>query len=110
MSKSNFKQSKVSRLKINVQYNYYIYSCIFFGLCRYYYPNVRDQLVAKSILPLSKLCALVTMQRQHPSEAEMFSLPLFPRTDSSTGHQSKTSGMRARSCTHRVIYIIIVVC
>ncbi|XP_029699383.1 C2 domain-containing protein 3 isoform X2 [Takifugu rubripes] len=61
--------------------------------CRYYYPNVRDQLVAKSILPLSKLCALVTMQRQHPSEAEMFSLPLFPRTDSSMGHQSKPSGL-----------------
>lgn len=49
--------------------------------------------MAKSMLPLSKLCALVTMQRQHPSEAEMFSLPLFPRTDSPTGHQSKPSGM-----------------
>lgn len=49
--------------------------------------------MAKSILPLSKLCALVTMQRQHPSEAEMFSLPLFLRTDFLTGNQSMPSGM-----------------
>uniref|UniRef100_A0A3B5A3F2 C2 domain containing 3 centriole elongation regulator n=1 Tax=Stegastes partitus TaxID=144197 RepID=A0A3B5A3F2_9TELE len=49
--------------------------------CRYYYPNVRDQLVARGMLPLSKLCAMVTMQRQHPDEAQMFSLPLIPRTD-----------------------------
>lgn len=68
-------------------------SNVFVCVCRYYYPNVRDQLVAKSILPLSKLCALVTMQRQHPSKGEMLSLPLFPRTDSPTGHQIKPSGM-----------------
>uniref|UniRef100_A0A8D2ZTY0 C2 domain containing 3 centriole elongation regulator n=1 Tax=Scophthalmus maximus TaxID=52904 RepID=A0A8D2ZTY0_SCOMX len=60
--------------------------------CRYYYPNVRDQLVAKGLLPLSKLCAMVTMQRQHPNEAQMFSLPLVPRTDSPTGHQPQPSG------------------
>lgn len=61
--------------------------------CRYYYPNVRDQLVAKGMLPLSKLCAMVTMQRQHPDEAQMFSLPLIPRTDSPTGHQPQPSGL-----------------
>uniref|UniRef100_UPI0037E96D9D C2 domain-containing protein 3 n=1 Tax=Semicossyphus pulcher TaxID=241346 RepID=UPI0037E96D9D len=61
--------------------------------CRYYYPNVRDQLVAKGLLPLSKLCAMVTMQRQHPDEAQMFSLPLIPRTDSPTGHQPQPSGL-----------------
>lgn len=61
--------------------------------CRYYYPNVRDQLVAKGMLPLSKLCAMVTMQRQHPNEAQMFSLPLIPRTDSPTGHQPQPSGL-----------------
>uniref|UniRef100_A0A8D0CU45 C2 domain containing 3 centriole elongation regulator n=1 Tax=Sander lucioperca TaxID=283035 RepID=A0A8D0CU45_SANLU len=61
--------------------------------CRYYYPNVRDQLVAKGMLPLSKLCAMVTMQRQHPNKAQMFSLPLIPRTDSPTGHQPQPSGL-----------------
>ncbi|XP_070685639.1 C2 domain-containing protein 3 [Pempheris klunzingeri] len=61
--------------------------------CRYYYPNVRDQLVAKGMLPLSKLCAMVTMQRQHPNEAQMFSLPLIPRMDSPTGHQPQPSGL-----------------
>ncbi|CAG08978.1 unnamed protein product, partial [Tetraodon nigroviridis] len=71
---------------------------------RYYYPNVRDQLVAKSILPLSKLCALVTMQRQHPSEAEMFSLPLFPRADSTTGHQSKPSGTHKHTHPQSNVY------
>lgn len=61
--------------------------------CRYYYPNVRDQLVAKGMLPLSKLCAMVTMQRQHPNEAQMFSLPLIPRTDSPTGLPPQPSGL-----------------
>ncbi|XP_034460102.1 C2 domain-containing protein 3 isoform X1 [Hippoglossus hippoglossus] len=61
--------------------------------CRYYYPNVRDQLVAKGLLPLSKLCAMVTMQRQQPNEAHMFSLPLIPRTDNPTGHQPQPSGL-----------------
>ncbi|XP_034404215.1 C2 domain-containing protein 3 isoform X2 [Cyclopterus lumpus] len=61
--------------------------------CRYYYPNVRDQLVAKGMLPLSKLCAMVTMQSQHPKEAQMFSLPLIPRTDSPTRHQPQPSGL-----------------
>ncbi|KAK7883077.1 hypothetical protein WMY93_029251 [Mugilogobius chulae] len=58
--------------------------------CRYYYPNVRDQLVAKGMLPLSKLCAMVTMQRLH-NEAQMFSLPLIPLTD--TDHQRQPSGL-----------------
>ncbi|KAF3847532.1 hypothetical protein F7725_020560 [Dissostichus mawsoni] len=61
--------------------------------CRYYYPNVRDQLVARGMLPLSKLCAMVTMQRQHPNEAQMFSLPLIPRTDSPTAHPPQPSGL-----------------
>ncbi|XP_076002075.1 C2 domain-containing protein 3 [Genypterus blacodes] len=50
--------------------------------CRYYYPNVRDQVVAKGMLPLSKLCAMVTMQREKVSEAQMFCLPLVPWTES----------------------------
>ncbi|XP_061733332.1 C2 domain-containing protein 3-like isoform X4 [Nerophis ophidion] len=61
--------------------------------CRYYYPNVRDQLVAKGILPLSKLCAIVTMQGQHGDEAQMFSLPLLPRADNNLMHQPQPSGL-----------------
>ncbi|XP_028656159.2 C2 domain-containing protein 3 isoform X1 [Erpetoichthys calabaricus] len=51
--------------------------------CRYYYPNVREQVVARGILPLSKLCAMVTMQRHQNSGAQNFSLPLTPKIDSS---------------------------
>ncbi|XP_049582446.1 C2 domain-containing protein 3 isoform X2 [Syngnathus scovelli] len=61
--------------------------------CRYYYPNVREQLVAKGILPLSKLCAMVTMQGQHPAEARMFSIPLLPTADDLAAHQPLPSGL-----------------
>ncbi|XP_066555458.1 C2 domain-containing protein 3 isoform X2 [Amia ocellicauda] len=61
--------------------------------CRYYYPNVRDQVVAKGVLPLSKLCAMVTMQRQEQTGAQVFSLPLVPRTDGAPGHQPQPSGL-----------------
>ncbi|XP_047248201.1 C2 domain-containing protein 3 isoform X1 [Girardinichthys multiradiatus] len=61
--------------------------------CRYYYPNVRDQLVARGLLPLSKLCAMATMQRQHSNEAQMFSLPLVPRTEGHSGFQPQPSGL-----------------
>uniref|UniRef100_A0A1A7WXY5 C2 calcium-dependent domain containing 3 n=1 Tax=Iconisemion striatum TaxID=60296 RepID=A0A1A7WXY5_9TELE len=62
--------------------------------CRYYYPNVRDQLVARGLLPLSKLCAMATMQRsQHPNEAQIFSLPLIPRAEGPTGFQPQPSGL-----------------
>ncbi|XP_061683226.1 C2 domain-containing protein 3 isoform X2 [Syngnathoides biaculeatus] len=61
--------------------------------CRYYYPNVRDQLVAKGILPLSKLCAMVTLQGRHPDEAQMFSLPLLPKVDGLATPQPHPSGL-----------------
>ncbi|KAK6486427.1 C2 domain-containing protein 3-like [Huso huso] len=61
--------------------------------CRYYYPNVRDQVVARGILPLSKLCAMVTMQRQEHAGTHTFSLPLIPRTDSAEGHHPHPSGL-----------------
>ncbi|XP_048589193.1 C2 domain-containing protein 3 isoform X3 [Nematostella vectensis] len=43
---------------------------------RYYYPNIRDQLVAKGCLPVAKLCAMVTMQKQREPSVQAFSLPL----------------------------------
>ncbi|XP_069747923.1 C2 domain-containing protein 3 isoform X3 [Narcine bancroftii] len=48
--------------------------------CRYYYPNVRDQVVAKGVLPLSKLCGMVTMQHHKEVGVQTFSVPLVPRT------------------------------
>uniref|UniRef100_A0A3Q3A8A3 C2 domain containing 3 centriole elongation regulator n=1 Tax=Kryptolebias marmoratus TaxID=37003 RepID=A0A3Q3A8A3_KRYMA len=71
--------------------------------CRYYYPNVRDQLVARGLLPLSKLCAMATMQSQHPNEAQMFSLPLIPRTEGPTGFQPQPSGTYIHISTCNVI-------
>uniref|UniRef100_A0A8C4VN30 C2 domain containing 3 centriole elongation regulator n=1 Tax=Gopherus evgoodei TaxID=1825980 RepID=A0A8C4VN30_9SAUR len=51
--------------------------------CRYYYPNVRDQMVAKGTLPLSRLCAMVTMQHREEVGIQTFTLPLVPRTECS---------------------------
>ncbi|XP_041919143.1 C2 domain-containing protein 3 [Alosa sapidissima] len=60
--------------------------------CRYYYPNVRDQHVARGLLLLPKLCGLVTMQRQQQTEAQLISMPLIPRTEGNTTHQPAPSG------------------
>ncbi|XP_016432125.1 C2 domain-containing protein 3-like [Sinocyclocheilus rhinocerous] len=61
--------------------------------CRYYYPNVRDQLVARGLLPMSKLCAMVTMQKQGQTDAQLFSLPLVPRTDRPVDTQPQPPGL-----------------
>ncbi|XP_016160650.1 PREDICTED: C2 domain-containing protein 3 isoform X2 [Ficedula albicollis] len=61
--------------------------------CRYYYPNVRDQLVARGALPLSRLCAMVTLQRREEIGIQTFNLPLVPRTDSSGEFQLRSSGL-----------------
>ncbi|NWU74088.1 C2CD3 protein, partial [Onychorhynchus coronatus] len=61
--------------------------------CRYYYPNVRDQMVAKGTLPLSRLCAMVTMQHREEIGIQTFSLPLVPRTDSSEEFHPRSSGL-----------------
>ncbi|XP_061072728.1 C2 domain-containing protein 3 [Conger conger] len=61
--------------------------------CRYYYPNVRDQLVAKGLLPLSKLCAMVTMQTHEQTGPQVFSLPLLPQTEILAGHHPQPSGL-----------------
>ncbi|NWV67862.1 C2CD3 protein, partial [Malurus elegans] len=61
--------------------------------CRYYYPNVRDQLVARGALPLSRLCAMVTMQHREEIGIQTFNLPLVPRTDSSEEFHPHSSGL-----------------
>lgn len=61
-------------------------------LPRYYYPNVRDQMVAKGTLPLSRLCAMVTMQHREQIGIQTFNLPLVPRTDSSEEFHLRSSG------------------
>ncbi|NXW77049.1 C2CD3 protein, partial [Hirundo rustica] len=61
--------------------------------CRYYYPNVRDQLVAKGALPLSRLCAMVTLQHREEIGMQTFNLPLVPRTDSSEELHLRSSGL-----------------
>ncbi|NXP07875.1 C2CD3 protein, partial [Thinocorus orbignyianus] len=60
--------------------------------CRYYYPNVRDQMVAKGTLPLSRLCAMVTMQHREEIGIQTFNLPLIPRNDSSQEFHLRSSG------------------
>uniref|UniRef100_A0A8B9LJA0 C2 domain-containing protein n=1 Tax=Astyanax mexicanus TaxID=7994 RepID=A0A8B9LJA0_ASTMX len=69
--------------------------------CRYYYPNVREQLVARGVLPMAKLCAMVTMQRQGQTEAQLFSLPLIPRTDRPSDVQPQPSGLLEVSVQYR---------
>uniref|UniRef100_A0A8C9F9F6 C2 domain-containing protein n=1 Tax=Pavo cristatus TaxID=9049 RepID=A0A8C9F9F6_PAVCR len=61
--------------------------------CRYYYPNVRDQLVAKGTLPLSRLCAMITMQHREEIGIQTFNLPLVPRTDSSEEFHLRSTGL-----------------
>ncbi|XP_071659726.1 C2 domain-containing protein 3 [Patagioenas fasciata] len=61
--------------------------------CRYYYPNVRDQLVAKGTLPLSRLCAMVTMQQREEIGIQTFNLPLVPRADSPEEFHLRSSGL-----------------
>ncbi|KAK7503764.1 hypothetical protein BaRGS_00004887, partial [Batillaria attramentaria] len=46
--------------------------------CRFYHPNVRDQVIARGMLPLAKLCAMVTMQKRGEPSVQSFSLPLTP--------------------------------
>ncbi|XP_077197308.1 C2 domain-containing protein 3 isoform X2 [Paroedura picta] len=67
--------------------------------CRYYYPNVRDQMIARGTLSLSRLCAMVTMQRRDALGIQTFSLPLIPRTEISGEPQS--SGLLDVSIKYR---------
>nr|XP_008121912.1 PREDICTED: C2 domain-containing protein 3-like [Anolis carolinensis] len=69
--------------------------------CRYYYPNVRDQMVARGTLPLSRLCALVTLQHRDAVGIQTFSLPLIPRTDTLGEHHPRSSGFLDVSIRYR---------
>ncbi|KAM4796190.1 C2 domain-containing protein 3 [Rhinophrynus dorsalis] len=69
--------------------------------CRYYYPNVRDQMVAKGVLPLSRLCAMVTMQHREEVGIQAFSLPLIPRSESPGEQYSQSSGLLNVNVTYR---------
>nr|XP_045001121.1 C2 domain-containing protein 3 isoform X2 [Jaculus jaculus] len=61
--------------------------------CRYYYPNVRDQMVAKGTLPLSRICAMVTRQQREDMGMENFNLPLTPRLENRNKLKSQSSGL-----------------
>ncbi|XP_052013552.1 C2 domain-containing protein 3 isoform X2 [Apodemus sylvaticus] len=69
--------------------------------CRYYYPNVRDQMVAKGTLPLSRICAMVTMQHREDVGMQNFNLPLTPRLENSKELKSQSSGFLDVSLRYR---------
>nr|XP_055212750.1 C2 domain-containing protein 3 isoform X3 [Gorilla gorilla gorilla] len=61
--------------------------------CRYYYPNVRDQKVAKGTLPLSRICAMVTTQHREDVGIQTFNLPLTPRIENRKELRNQSSGL-----------------
>ncbi|XP_070800210.1 C2 domain-containing protein 3 [Pituophis catenifer annectens] len=69
--------------------------------CRYYYPNVRDQMVARASLPLSRLCAMVTMQHRQEVGIQTFHLPVMPRISSSGELHPPSSGLFQVSVKYR---------
>lgn len=69
--------------------------------CRYYYPNVRDQMVAKGTLPLSRISAMVTMQHREDIGTQNFNLPLTPRLEPSKELKSQSSGFLDVSLRYR---------
>uniref|UniRef100_A0A8C3VQR9 C2 domain-containing protein 3 n=1 Tax=Catagonus wagneri TaxID=51154 RepID=A0A8C3VQR9_9CETA len=61
--------------------------------CRYYYPNVRDQMVARGTLPLSRICALVTTQHREDVGIQTFNLPLTSRLENKKELRNRSSGL-----------------
>ncbi|KAJ3590477.1 hypothetical protein NHX12_008428 [Muraenolepis orangiensis] len=55
--------------------------------------GVQFEVWCRGLLPLSKLCAMVTLQRQQPAEAQLFSLPLVRRGHGPADHQPQPSGL-----------------
>ncbi|XP_069825619.1 C2 domain-containing protein 3 isoform X2 [Dendropsophus ebraccatus] len=69
--------------------------------CRYYYPNVRDQLVARALLPLSRLCAMVTMHHREEVGIQAFCLPLTPVNETPADKHPPSSGLLNVNVTYR---------
>ncbi|KAG8544843.1 hypothetical protein GDO81_021738 [Engystomops pustulosus] len=69
--------------------------------CRYYYPNVRDQLVARALLPLSRLCAMVTMHHREGVGVQAFCLPLTPVSEATVDTSPPSSGLLNVNVTYR---------
>ncbi|XP_004683252.1 PREDICTED: C2 domain-containing protein 3 isoform X2 [Condylura cristata] len=61
--------------------------------CRYYYPDVRDQMVAKGTLPLSRICAMVTMEHREDTGIQTFNLPLTPKLENRRELRNQSSGL-----------------
>ncbi|XP_078196372.1 C2 domain-containing protein 3 isoform X8 [Callithrix jacchus] len=59
---------------------------------RYYFPNVRDQMVAKGTLPLSRICAMVTTQRREDVGMQTFNLPLTSMIEDRKELRNQSSG------------------
>ncbi|XP_037696549.1 C2 domain-containing protein 3 isoform X2 [Choloepus didactylus] len=60
--------------------------------CRYYYPDVKDQIVAKGTLPFSRISAMVTKQHHEDLGIQTFNLPLMPRLESRKELRNQSSG------------------
>ncbi|XP_019599933.2 C2 domain-containing protein 3 isoform X5 [Rhinolophus sinicus] len=71
--------------------------------CRYYYPNVRDQMVAKGTLPLSRICAMVTRQHREDVGIQTFNLPLTPRLENRKELRNQSSGLLDVGLRYRCI-------
>nr|KAF6437085.1 C2 domain containing 3 centriole elongation regulator [Molossus molossus] len=65
----------------------------FYMSFKYYYPIVRDQMVAKGTLPLSRICAMVTMQHREDVGIQTFNLPLTPRLENRKELRNQSSGL-----------------
>jgi hypothetical protein len=88
----------------------FIHLIILAGMCafvvfRYYYPNVRDQMVAKGTLPLSRVCAMVTMQYREDVGMQSFNLPLTSRLEHSKELKNQSSGNLFKGSVYKFLFL-----
>ncbi|CAH1777586.1 unnamed protein product [Owenia fusiformis] len=77
--------------------------------CRFYHPNIRDQLIARTTLPLAKLCAMVTMQKRGEATVQTYALPLqaaFDDDDAEKIAKSSGSGLLDISINYKTNTVI----